>query len=98
MPFQAAFQAQMNWIIQRKKKKRCRLREEQLKVDKEDVQTGEVEIGKEVKTEKRDMDIPVRHDEIYVERRPVDENKTDSLLPSTIRKRLEFQSLRKSLK
>lgn len=28
------------------------LREEQLKVDKEDVQTGEVEIGKEVKTEK----------------------------------------------
>lgn len=24
------------------------------------------------------MDIPVRHDEIYVERRPVDENKTDA--------------------
>lgn len=81
-----------------KEEKTMPLREEQLKVDKEDVQTGEVEIGKEVKTEKRDMDIPVRHDEIYVERRPVDENKTDSLLPSTIRKRLEFQSLRKSLK
>lgn len=61
-----------------KEEKTMPLREEQLKVDKEDVQTGEVEIGKEVKTEKRDMDIPVRHDEIYVERRPVDENKTDS--------------------
>lgn len=61
-----------------KEEKTMPLREEQLKVDKEDVQTGEVEIGKEVKTEKRDMDIPVRHDEIYVERRPVDENKTDA--------------------
>ncbi|MGG3030508.1 YsnF/AvaK domain-containing protein [Bacillus stercoris] len=61
-----------------KEEKTMPLREEQLKVDKEDVQTGEVEIGKEVKTEKRDMDIPVRHDEIYVERRPVDENKADA--------------------
>ncbi|AIC99151.1 YsnF/AvaK domain-containing protein [Bacillus subtilis] len=61
-----------------KEEKTMPLREEQLKVDKEDVQTGEVEIGKEVKTEKREMDIPVRHDEIYVERRPVDENKADA--------------------
>lgn len=61
-----------------KEEKTMPLREEQLKVDKEDVQTGEVEIGKEVKTEQRDMDIPVRHDEIYVERRPVDENKADA--------------------
>lgn len=35
-----------------KEEKTMPLREEQLKVDKEDVQTGEVEIGKEVKTEK----------------------------------------------
>ncbi|OBA07203.1 stress protein [Bacillus subtilis] len=61
-----------------KEEKTMPLREEQLKVDKEDVQTGEVEIGKEVKTEQRDMDIPVRHDEIYVERRPVDENRADA--------------------
>ncbi|WP_420976400.1 YsnF/AvaK domain-containing protein [Bacillus vallismortis] len=61
-----------------KEEKTMPLREEQLKVNKEDVQTGEVEIGKEVKTEQRDMDIPVRHDEIYVERRPVDENTADS--------------------
>ncbi|MCY9122219.1 YsnF/AvaK domain-containing protein, partial [Bacillus inaquosorum] len=46
-----------------KEEKTMPLREEQLKVGKEDVQTGEVEIGKEVKTEQRDMDIPVRHDE-----------------------------------
>ncbi|MBG9771109.1 YsnF/AvaK domain-containing protein [Bacillus vallismortis] len=61
-----------------KEEKTMPLREEQLKVNKEDVQTGEVEIGKEVKTEQRDMDIPVRHDEIYVERRPVDENTADA--------------------
>lgn len=61
-----------------KEEKTMPLREEQLKVDKEDVQTGEVELGKEVKTEQRDMDIPVRHDEIYVERRPVDENTADA--------------------
>ncbi|MCI4137907.1 YsnF/AvaK domain-containing protein [Bacillus vallismortis] len=61
-----------------KEEKTMPLREEQLKVNKEDVQTGEVEIGKEVKTEQRDMDIPVRHDEIYVERRPVDENAADA--------------------
>ncbi|MGE9752555.1 YsnF/AvaK domain-containing protein [Bacillus inaquosorum] len=61
-----------------KEEKTMPLREEQLKVGKEDVQTGEVEIGKEVKTEQRDMDIPVRHDEIYVERRPVDENTADA--------------------
>ncbi|MGF7532358.1 YsnF/AvaK domain-containing protein [Bacillus mexicanus] len=61
-----------------KEEKTMPLREEQLKVDKEDIQTGEVEIGKEVKTEQRDMDIPVRHDEIYVERRPVDENRADA--------------------
>ncbi|PAY12281.1 YsnF/AvaK domain-containing protein [Bacillus sp. 7705b] len=61
-----------------KEEKTMPLREEQLKVDKEDIQTGEVEIGKEVKTEQRDMDIPVRHDEIYVERRPVDENTADA--------------------
>ncbi|MCY9107189.1 YsnF/AvaK domain-containing protein [Bacillus atrophaeus] len=61
-----------------KEEKTMPLREEQLKVDKEDIQTGEVEIGKDVKTEQRDMDIPVRHDEIYVERRPVDENTADA--------------------
>ncbi|MEC1635284.1 YsnF/AvaK domain-containing protein [Bacillus mojavensis] len=61
-----------------KEEKTMPLREEQLKVDKEDIQTGEVEIGKEVKTEQRDIDVPVRHDEIYVERRPVDENTADA--------------------
>ncbi|MBJ7572212.1 YsnF/AvaK domain-containing protein [Bacillus halotolerans] len=61
-----------------KEEKTMPLREEQLKVDKEDIKTGEVEIGKEVKTEQRDIDVPVRHDEIYVERRPVDENTADA--------------------
>ncbi|MGK9432025.1 YsnF/AvaK domain-containing protein [Bacillus atrophaeus] len=57
-----------------KEEKTMPIREEELNVNKEDVQTGEVEIGKDVKTEQRDMDIPVKHDEIYVERRPVNDN------------------------
>ncbi|KAA6454574.1 YsnF/AvaK domain-containing protein [Bacillus atrophaeus] len=57
-----------------KEEKTMPIREEELNINKEDVQTGEVEIGKDVKTEQRDMDIPVKHDEIYVERRPVNDN------------------------
>jgi uncharacterized protein (TIGR02271 family) len=50
-----------------------RLREEQLKVNKERVQTGEVEIGKRVVEEQRSMNVPVSREEVVVERRPVNE-------------------------
>ncbi|MTT31712.1 YsnF/AvaK domain-containing protein [Terrilactibacillus sp. BCM23-1] len=54
------------------------IREEELNINKEDVQTGEVELGKEVKTEQKNIDTPVKHDEIYVERRPVNDTKEAS--------------------
>ena len=48
-----------------------KLREEQLQVNKERVQTGEVEIGKRVVEEKKTMDVPVTREEVLIERRPV---------------------------
>lgn len=57
---------------------KMRLHEERLHVDKEQVKTGEVNIGKHVVEEERTVDVPVEHEEVYVERRPVDENATDA--------------------
>ncbi|OCA91345.1 hypothetical protein A8F94_05655 [Bacillus sp. FJAT-27225] len=54
-----------------------RLREEQLKVDKDRVQTGEVEIHKDVVEEQKTIDVPVTHEEVYVERRPADGNEAN---------------------
>ncbi|MBT2639307.1 MULTISPECIES: YsnF/AvaK domain-containing protein [unclassified Bacillus (in: firmicutes)] len=50
-----------------------RLREEQLDVSKERVQAGEVEIHKEVVEEQQKVNIPVTREEVYVERRNVNE-------------------------
>ena len=44
-----------------------KLREEQLNVEKEPVQTGEVEVHKEVVEEQKTINIPVTHEEVYVE-------------------------------
>lgn len=51
--------------------KAIHLREEQLNVDKEEVKTGEVKIRKEVVEEQEKLNIPVKHEEVYVERRSV---------------------------
>ncbi|QHJ71267.1 YsnF/AvaK domain-containing protein [Planococcus halotolerans] len=50
-----------------------KLHEERLNVDKERVQTGEVNVGKHVVEEEQSIDVPVEHEEVYVERRPVNE-------------------------
>ncbi|WP_432354323.1 YsnF/AvaK domain-containing protein [Sporosarcina sp. A2] len=47
------------------------LHEEQLNMDKQYVQTGEVTVEKNVVEEHKSMDIPVEHGEITIERRPV---------------------------
>ncbi|RYL93850.1 YsnF/AvaK domain-containing protein [Sporolactobacillus sp. THM7-4] len=49
------------------------IREEKLDVNKRNDKVGEVELGKDVKTERKDIDTPVKHDEVYVERRPVND-------------------------
>ena len=57
---------------------RLRLREEQLNVNKQPVQTGEVQLHKGVVEEQKTVNVPVTHEEVYVERRPatgsVDDN------------------------
>lgn len=50
---------------------RLRLHEERLNVDKERVQTGEVNVGKHVVEENKTVDVPVEREEAYIERRPV---------------------------
>ncbi len=50
---------------------RIRLREERLEVDKEEVQTGEVNIRKETKHETKSIDVPVEKEEVIIERKPV---------------------------
>src|SRR5215203_2092875 len=46
------------------------LREEELQVEKERVQAGEVRLRKEVITEERTVEVPVTREEVVIERRP----------------------------
>jgi len=48
-----------------------KLHEEQLHVQKQPVNTGEVKVRKEVITEHKTIDVPVEREEVVVERRPV---------------------------
>lgn len=50
-----------------------RLREEQLQAEKQRVQAGEVRLHKDVVEEQRSINVPVSHEEVFVERRPVAE-------------------------
>lgn len=49
-----------------------RLKEEKLDVDKTEVQTGEVHVSKRVVKETETVEVPVEHEEIVIERHPVD--------------------------
>jgi uncharacterized protein (TIGR02271 family) len=50
---------------------RLALREEHLRIAKEQVPVGEVRIRKEVVTEQQRIDVPVTREEVVIERRPV---------------------------
>ncbi|AIY06502.1 hypothetical protein Plano_2537 [Planococcus sp. PAMC 21323] len=52
---------------------KMQLHEERLSVDKERVQTGEVNVGKHVVEENQTIEVPVEREEVYIERRPVNE-------------------------
>jgi uncharacterized protein (TIGR02271 family) len=49
---------------------RIKLREEELRARKQTVETGEAVLHKDVVVEKKTIDVPVTHEEVYVERRP----------------------------
>jgi len=59
-------------------KDRIKLHEEDLDVQKRRIQAGEVTVGKEVVTERKDIEVPVTREEVYIERRPVDRVATDA--------------------
>ena len=47
------------------------LRAERLRVDKQNVQTGEVQLHKEVVEEPQSIDVPVIHEEVLIQHRPI---------------------------
>lgn len=53
---------------------RMRLHEERLSVDKRRRQVGEAVVRKEVVTENQQIEVPVQHEEVYIERRSVAES------------------------
>ncbi|RDU36310.1 hypothetical protein DRW41_14520 [Neobacillus piezotolerans] len=55
-----------------------KLREEQLDVQKDRVQTGEVKVHKDVVEEQESIYVPVSREEVYVERREVDNFDADA--------------------
>jgi len=54
------------------------LREEQLNVNKQAVQSGQVGIRKEVVTEQQSIDVPVSREEVVIERRPASGQPSDT--------------------
>ena len=59
------------------------LREEELQARKTPVETGSVQLGKDVVEERRSMEIPVTREEVYVERHPVDRRPADRPISET---------------
>ncbi|HEV7665391.1 MAG TPA: YsnF/AvaK domain-containing protein [Chloroflexota bacterium] len=53
------------------------LREEELVANKQSVQTGEVQLGKEVVSEERTLNVPVTREEVTITRTPVDRRQSD---------------------
>jgi len=58
-----------------------RLREEQLNVSKQRVQSGEVDLRKEVVTEQKTVNVPVMHEEAFLERRAVTSTSANDTTP-----------------
>jgi uncharacterized protein (TIGR02271 family) len=60
-----------------------RLREEELQARKTSVETGRVQIGKDVVEEQRTLEVPVTREEVTIERRPVDRRPSDRPIDAT---------------
>ena len=54
------------------------LRKEALNIEKNRVQTGEVELSKEIIEEQTSVDVPVMREEVVIERRALNNEQTDS--------------------
>ncbi|MBV9170535.1 MAG: YsnF/AvaK domain-containing protein [Chloroflexi bacterium] len=69
---------------------RLELREEQLQAQKQQVETGEVTLGKEIVSEERTLNVPVTREEVYVERRAVDREPADRPIESEAGRTIEI--------
>jgi uncharacterized protein (TIGR02271 family) len=58
------------------------LREEQLEVNKNRVQAGEVTLSKDVIEEQQSIDVPVTHEEVIIERTSFDNKQSDTPITS----------------
>jgi uncharacterized protein (TIGR02271 family) len=63
--------------------RRLQLREEELIARKRSVQAGEVDIRTEVVSEQRTLEVPVRHEEVTIERHAVDRRPSDRPVSET---------------
>ncbi|MDP4142948.1 MAG: YsnF/AvaK domain-containing protein [Bacillota bacterium] len=57
---------------------KLRLKEEELDVAKNRVQTGDVTLRKEIVEEQKTIDVPVTHEEVIIERRAINKEPSDS--------------------
>jgi uncharacterized protein (TIGR02271 family) len=55
-----------------------RLHKEELDINKKRVQSGEVELSKEIIEEQKTVDVPVTHEEVVIERRSLNNEASDS--------------------
>jgi uncharacterized protein (TIGR02271 family) len=55
-----------------------RLRKEELDINKSKVQKGDVELSKEIVEEQKTVDVPVTHEEVVIERKPINNETSDS--------------------
>jgi uncharacterized protein (TIGR02271 family) len=60
-----------------------RLREEELRARKTPVETGRVQVGKEVVEEQKSFEVPVSREEVTVERHPVERRRSDEPIRDT---------------
>lgn len=59
------------------------LRKEELDINKNKVQTGEVTLSKDVIEEQQTVNVPVTHEEVVIERRTLNSQPTDSQISSS---------------
>jgi uncharacterized protein (TIGR02271 family) len=59
------------------------LRKEELDINKNKIQTGEVILSKEVVEEQQSVNVPVTHEEVVIERRTLNNQPTDSQISSS---------------
>jgi uncharacterized protein (TIGR02271 family) len=70
--------AAQDTVVDTQGERDLQLREEQLQVYKRPVQVGEVQLRKEVVAEQQTLNVPVTHEEVYIERRPASGRVTDT--------------------